>query len=331
MLAERREVPPEPFGEMFVARLVAGLPGPSWIRELVRGKNPGGAEPAPEPKLERGPGDVRVRGELLEPEPPPRGEALGAGLLCGAARGLLGAGLDDRDLTLGARVAGAGKDDPELFSIRDLPELLAGREMPEPPLEGEFAEGSREELRPIGSLPRLTRELDSAGEPVERDAAVERVSRPPNRLQPSFPPLELELDGRTEELLDVPLAPLVSVPALVPSRRLWLNKPRSLLPRTEDPAVDSVAADSVALETAPGEPSLPLGMELPPAEPRAALCPRTLPASPPLSPGPPRTTDRPAPSPAEVPPATVPLRTDPVSRRCEDSLNALTDCATCCC
>lgn len=126
-MPERRQLSPEPFEERFAARLVARLPGPSWIRELVRGKNPGEAEPAPEPKLERGPDDVRVRGELLEPEPPPRGEALGAGLFCGAARGLLGAGLDDRDLTLGARGTGAGEEDLELFSIRERPEMGAGR------------------------------------------------------------------------------------------------------------------------------------------------------------------------------------------------------------
>lgn len=105
--------------------------------------------------------------------------------------------------------------------------------MSEPLLEEEPADGTREELRPIGSLPRLTREFESPDESDERDAAVERVSRPPKRRQPSFPPLELEPDDltedgefslrlpeRTEELPEVPFAPSVSVPALAPNRRL---------------------------------------------------------------------------------------------------------------
>lgn len=232
MFVVRLDAPLELPGEILVALLVARLLDDPEIRELARGANLGEAEPAPEPKLERGP-DVRVRGELLAPEPPPSGEALGAGLLRGAARGLLGAGLDDLDLTLGARGIGAGEEGLELFSIRDRPELGAGREMPEPPPEEELADGSREEPRPVGSLPRLTREPDSPDEPDERGAAVERVSRPPNRRQPSLPLFALEPDERTEDgelsvllpertegLPEDRLVPPVSDSALVPSRRL---------------------------------------------------------------------------------------------------------------
>lgn len=223
---------------MSTALLADRLLDPAGIRELVRGANLGEAEPAPEPELERGPDDVRVRGELLAPEPPPPpGEALGDGLLRGAARGLLGAGLDggldDRDLTLGARWTGADEDGLELFSIRERPELGAGRKMSELPLDDEPADGTREEVRPTGSLPRLTRELDSPEEPDERDVAVDRVSRPPNRLQPSLPLVELEpgdrtedgelsprLPERTEGLPEAPFAPPVSNSAAVPGRRL---------------------------------------------------------------------------------------------------------------
>jgi hypothetical protein len=331
-LVARLDDPLELPGEILVARLAARLLGSPEIRELLRGANVGEAEPTPEPKLERGPDDVRVRGELLSPDPPPRGEALGAGLLGGAARGLLGAGLDDLDLTLGARGTGAGDEGLELFSIRDRPELGAGRELPEPEPGEELADGTREELRPIGSLPRSTREFDPFEDPVER------VSRPPKRLQPSFPLLELEPEDRTddgvfspplprllertEELLEVPAAPLVSVPSLVPSLGFRLTRPGSLFPRTEVPALDSV----------PGEPSRPLALELPPTDPRALLCPRTeVPAPPLLSPAPPRTTERPALPSRDVPPATAPPRADPASRRWGDSLKALTDWATCCC
>ena len=136
---------------------------------------------------------------------------------------------------------GAGEDGLELFSIRDLPELGAGRKTSELLVDEELADGTREELRPIGLNPPLTRELDSPEEAGERDVAVDRVSRPPNRLQPSFPPRELDpgvrteeglvsppltdtplverLPERTEELPDVALAPLVSGPVPEPTAR----------------------------------------------------------------------------------------------------------------